>query len=619
MRRATPASTTRFSSCPRRSAGRSRAVFDFCRAVDDSVDLETDAGARRAAVATLARRGRPRVRRRRAGDAAGAGAAAVRRACRLPREQFDALVDGVAMDAAPRRYATFADLEPVLPSRRVVGRPHLRGDLRVPPTAAARLRARSRRGAPADEHPARRRRGLSDAAAATCPPRTSSAFGCAEADIQRRGRARRARRPIAAGARAARAPGGARARVLFAGRPRPAERRRAALRRRRDHARHLSGSAAAHRSRRLRRVHGSVRPRAASGPGAARAADVVARWRDRRRDRRRRRHRRGIRRAQRRRASGRRRAARRRRRRGAAAGRTRDGLHGPRNAASASTTASTSCSAATARPTHSCERVGTDRPRAARIAGSLSRWPATTAGFTCCPARRCRRPGICSRACCAGRAVPMRDRLAARLRARARSADVAPRPRLWSGRRSSEWLARARPAAAPVRVAVESAGDRRAQSVAGYRRRGARSCACWPSCSVPRAATRRIGVPAVPLDELYALPAARFIESRGGVGPDQIARRASSSIAAAPRAASAPGKPTSPRPWSSAPCRGTPSVASGRPGAPAARRARRRGRPHGSRSRSSPSTSGSTAPSCPSRFVGLVDGPMHWAFDKSAR
>ena len=30
----------------------------------------------------------------------------------LPREQFDALVDGVAMDATPRRYQTFADLEP---------------------------------------------------------------------------------------------------------------------------------------------------------------------------------------------------------------------------------------------------------------------------------------------------------------------------------------------------------------------------------------------------------------------------------------------------------------------------------------------------------------------------
>ncbi len=30
----------------------------------------------------------------------------------LPREQFDALIDGVAMDASPRRYQTFADLEP---------------------------------------------------------------------------------------------------------------------------------------------------------------------------------------------------------------------------------------------------------------------------------------------------------------------------------------------------------------------------------------------------------------------------------------------------------------------------------------------------------------------------
>ena len=30
----------------------------------------------------------------------------------LPRAQFDALVDGVAMDASPRRYQTFEDLEP---------------------------------------------------------------------------------------------------------------------------------------------------------------------------------------------------------------------------------------------------------------------------------------------------------------------------------------------------------------------------------------------------------------------------------------------------------------------------------------------------------------------------
>ena len=30
----------------------------------------------------------------------------------LPRVQFDALIDGVAMDASPRRYETFADLEP---------------------------------------------------------------------------------------------------------------------------------------------------------------------------------------------------------------------------------------------------------------------------------------------------------------------------------------------------------------------------------------------------------------------------------------------------------------------------------------------------------------------------
>jgi phytoene synthase len=88
------------------------AVFDICRAIDDSVDLEPDE-----------QRGRAALERWRAEIArvfdAGAPETPEGRALQpfvvpfhLPREQFDALVDGVAMDVTPRRYATFADLEP---------------------------------------------------------------------------------------------------------------------------------------------------------------------------------------------------------------------------------------------------------------------------------------------------------------------------------------------------------------------------------------------------------------------------------------------------------------------------------------------------------------------------
>jgi phytoene synthase len=88
------------------------AVFDFCRAVDDAVDLETDATR---AVAALG------MWRREVGLVFDGGqpATAQGRALQpfvapfhLPRAQFAALIDGVAMDAAPRRYATFDELEP---------------------------------------------------------------------------------------------------------------------------------------------------------------------------------------------------------------------------------------------------------------------------------------------------------------------------------------------------------------------------------------------------------------------------------------------------------------------------------------------------------------------------
>lgn len=88
------------------------AVFDFCRVVDDAVDLETDPARIQAALALW----REEV------DRVFSGQTPATKEGRqlqpfvvpnhLPREHFDALIDGVAMDASGSRYATFADLEP---------------------------------------------------------------------------------------------------------------------------------------------------------------------------------------------------------------------------------------------------------------------------------------------------------------------------------------------------------------------------------------------------------------------------------------------------------------------------------------------------------------------------
>jgi phytoene synthase len=87
------------------------AVFDFCRTVDDAVDLEPDPARAREAVAEW--RGElDRV------FGSGQPDTAVGRALQphvetfgLTRANFDALIDGVEMDIEPRRYETFADLE----------------------------------------------------------------------------------------------------------------------------------------------------------------------------------------------------------------------------------------------------------------------------------------------------------------------------------------------------------------------------------------------------------------------------------------------------------------------------------------------------------------------------
>ena len=88
------------------------AVFDFCRALDDAVDLESDPARASAAleewrheVARVFEGGSPRT-------AQGRALQPFVTPFNLPREQFDALVDGVAMDASPRRFETFVDLEP---------------------------------------------------------------------------------------------------------------------------------------------------------------------------------------------------------------------------------------------------------------------------------------------------------------------------------------------------------------------------------------------------------------------------------------------------------------------------------------------------------------------------
>ncbi|HEY7476326.1 MAG TPA: squalene/phytoene synthase family protein [Vicinamibacterales bacterium] len=88
------------------------AVFDFCRAVDDAVDLEPDPARAQEALAIW----RGEVARVFAGQPPstpqGKALQPFVKPFNLPRIQFDALIDGVAMDASPRRYQTFDDLEP---------------------------------------------------------------------------------------------------------------------------------------------------------------------------------------------------------------------------------------------------------------------------------------------------------------------------------------------------------------------------------------------------------------------------------------------------------------------------------------------------------------------------
>ena len=87
------------------------AVWDFCRAVDDAVDLESDPVKAKVALdewrAEVDRvfAGSPRTRQ-------GIALKTLAAPFTLPRDQFDALIDGVGMDITPRRFQTFTELEP---------------------------------------------------------------------------------------------------------------------------------------------------------------------------------------------------------------------------------------------------------------------------------------------------------------------------------------------------------------------------------------------------------------------------------------------------------------------------------------------------------------------------
>jgi len=87
------------------------AVWDFCRAVDDAVDLESDPAKAKAALEEW----------RKEVDRVFSGAPVTKQGIALkthaapftlPRAQFDALIDGVGMDITPQRFQTFAELEP---------------------------------------------------------------------------------------------------------------------------------------------------------------------------------------------------------------------------------------------------------------------------------------------------------------------------------------------------------------------------------------------------------------------------------------------------------------------------------------------------------------------------
>ena len=113
----------------------------------------------------------------------------------LPLDALELLIEGVELDVhGISEYETFDELVALLPPRRRHDRPAVRRDLHRRRTRPTRTRAgrRPRRRDAADEHPARRPRGLRSSGGPTCRPRTSggsAARTCAGADESARRRA----------------------------------------------------------------------------------------------------------------------------------------------------------------------------------------------------------------------------------------------------------------------------------------------------------------------------------------------------------------------------------------------------------------------------------------------
>ena len=245
------------------------AVWDFCRAVDDAVDEPEIAAARRndrRSVCAEIEAARARAR----ALACGAGARVTSRATPqtpqgrslqpfiapfdLPRQAFEDVIDGVAMDLDTTRYQTFDDLLRVLLPRRVGGRAHLHQDLRLHTSRARRQYALNLgvalqltnilRDVKDDLDRGRVYLPLEDLAAAGCRSRIS----------------RPAASPSRCGGCSRSSAGAPTSSTQRAARSRPPEGSPPAGRGR-DHARGLLRNAAPDRAERLRRLLGPVRVR----------------------------------------------------------------------------------------------------------------------------------------------------------------------------------------------------------------------------------------------------------------------------------------------------------------------------------------------------------------------
>jgi len=134
----------------------------------------------------------------------------------------------------------------------------------------------------------------------------------------------------------------------------------------------------------------------------------------------------------------------------------------------------------------------------------------------------------------------------------------------------------------------------------------------------PRVEDSAVGLPRVPLDELYAEPARRFIEVRGGRVLMKSAARVVTSDADAGVTAVLAGdeRIETAAVVSAVPCFAFGRIWDGRPPSEIEAIAT-----SAAAMRSSPIVTVNLwfdGPVAPAPFIGLVDGPMHWVFDKSA-